>query len=167
MAPSKRDVQSLVAALFTMNAGIERARRQRKGAATLSLLQVIAGHDGIRPSEIAELQQVHPSLVTRQLRELEGAGFVTTTTDPADRRSYLVTLEPAGSEELSRLEQFGLKRFALFVNGWEPHEVRTLTELLWKLQNSMATVSAQEQRRPTGHRRVRQGDQTNRLTATS
>jgi DNA-binding MarR family transcriptional regulator len=160
MAPSKRDVQSLVAALFTMNAGIERARRQRKGAATLSVLQVLAGHQGIRPSEIAELQQVHPSLVTRQVRELEDAGFVKLTADPADRRSYLVTLEPAGSAELRRLEQFGLKRFTLFVHGWQPDEVRTLTELLWKLQTSMATVSAREQPRPVSRRWARQADQT-------
>jgi DNA-binding MarR family transcriptional regulator len=142
----------MVAALFTMNAGIERARRQRKGASTLSLLQVIDGHEGIRPSDIAELQQVHPSLVTRQVRELEDAGFVTVTADPADRRSCLVTLEPVGVDEMHRLEEFGLKRFALFVKDWEPDEVRTLTSLLWKLQASMATVSAREQR-PTGGRR--------------
>jgi DNA-binding MarR family transcriptional regulator len=156
MPPSKRAVQSMVGALFAMNAGIERARRQRKGASTLSLLQVIAGHESIRPSEIAELQGVSPSLVTRQVRELEDAGYARVTPDPADRRSCLVALEPAGAEELRRLEQFGLKRFALFVNDWEPHEVQSLTELLWKLQASMATVTAREQPRPVGRRWAQQ-----------
>jgi DNA-binding MarR family transcriptional regulator len=118
----------------------------------LSLLQVIAGHGGIRPSEIAELQRVHPSLVTRQVRELEDAGFAKVTADPADRRSCLVTLEPGGAGELQRLEQFGLKRFALFVKDWEPAEVRTFTDLLRKLQTSMAVVSAREQLRPIGRR---------------
>src|SRR5580658_4477583 len=136
MAPSKRDVRSMVAALFTINAGLERARRLRKGASTLSLLQVVAGRRGIRPSEIAEIQQVHPSLVTRQVRELEDAGFVKVAADPADRRSCLVTLLPMGSEELRRLEQFGLKRFAAFVEDWEPEQVRVLTELLEKLRTS-------------------------------
>ena len=142
----------MVGALFTMNSGLERARRQRKGAGTLSLLQVIAGHDGIRPSEIAELQRVHPSLVTRQVRELEVAGFARVTADPADRRSCLVMLEPAGTAELQRLEEFGLKRFALFVRDWQPAEVRVFTELLRKLQTSMAEVSAQEQLRPPSRR---------------
>ncbi len=146
MAPSKRDVRSMVAALFTINAGLERARRLRKGASTLSLLQVIAGHEGIRPSEIAELQQVHPSLVTRQVRELEDAGYVKVAADPVDRRSCLVTLVPSGSEELGRLEQFGLKRFESFVKDWESEDVRKLTELLEKLRYSMAAVSAREQR---------------------
>jgi DNA-binding MarR family transcriptional regulator len=157
VAPSNDDVKSMVAALFTMNAGLERARRERKGASTLSLLQVIAAHEGIRPSEIADLQQVHPSLVTRQVRELEEAGFVQVTADPADGRSCLVTLVPTGADEVGRLVQFGLNRFALFVNDWEPEEVRTLTALLEKLKSSMATVSARERPRPAGRRWARQG----------
>jgi DNA-binding MarR family transcriptional regulator len=153
----------MVGALFTMNAGLDRARRQRKGASTLSLLQVIATHDGIRPSDIADLQQVHPSLVTRQVRELEDSGYLTVTADPADRRSYRVTLTSAGQAELHRLVQFGLQRFALFVADWEPDQVRTLTELLHKLQTSMATVSAQEQRPPATHRWTRKGSHSRRL----
>ena len=152
MPPGDKDVQSMVAALFTLNAGLERARRQRKGASTLSLLQVIDDHEQIRPSDIAELQQVHPSLVTRQVRELEDAGYVEAIADPGDGRSYLVTLTPAGSRELRRLLEFGLRRFAMFVNNWEPDEVRTLTQLLQKLQTSMATVSSRERRPPVGRR---------------
>jgi DNA-binding MarR family transcriptional regulator len=152
MAPAKRDVRSLVAALFAVNAGLERARRQRKGASTLSLLQVINAKKGIRPSEIADVQQVHPSLVTRQIRDLEDAGLVNVAADPADRRSCLVTLLPAGSEELRRLEQFGLNRFELIVRDWEPEDVRTLSEMLEKLRASMATLTAQEDRRPVGRR---------------
>ncbi|MGD0379622.1 MAG: MarR family transcriptional regulator [Acidimicrobiales bacterium] len=161
MVPSKRDVESMVGALFTMNAGLERARRQRKGASTLSLLQVIADHEGIRPSEIADLQQVHPSLVTRQIQELEDAGYVKVAKDPADRRSLQVTLTEAGCEELRRLVDFGLKRFALFVKGWRTEDVRRLTDLLWKLQTSMATVSAREQLPGTGRRRA-QGSRLDR-----
>jgi DNA-binding MarR family transcriptional regulator len=142
----------MVAALLTINAGLERARRLRKGASTLSLLQVVAGRKGIRPSAIAEIQQVHPSLVTRQVRELEDAGYVTVAADPDDRRSCLVTLVPAGTEELRRLEDFGLRRFEVFVKDWKPQEVRALTELLEKLRSSMATVAASEQR-PAPNRR--------------
>jgi DNA-binding MarR family transcriptional regulator len=77
------------------------------------------------------------------------------TADPADRRSCLVTLEPSGADELRRLEEFGLKRFALFVKDWESRDVQTLAELLWKLQASMATVGAQEQPRSAGRRWAR------------
>jgi DNA-binding MarR family transcriptional regulator len=151
MPPSRDDVRVMVAALFTMNADIERARRQRKGVATLSLLQVIASREAIRPSEIAELQQVHPSLVTRQIRELQDAGYVQVTADPADGRSYLIALAPAGQDELGRLTEIGLDRFALFVADWDPGDVHVLGGLLQKLVQSTAAVSAQAQR--TGGRR--------------
>ena len=59
-------------ALFTTNARLDRAKRRRKGASTLSALEVLAGRDGVRLSEIAEVRQVHPSLITRQVQELEG-----------------------------------------------------------------------------------------------
>jgi DNA-binding MarR family transcriptional regulator len=142
----------MVAALFAINAGLEKARRQRKGAGTLSLLQVIAGREGIRPSEIADVQQVHPSLVTRQVRDLEDAGYVKVSADPADRRSCLVTLVPAGTEELHRLEQFGLKRFEQFVRDWDVEDVRKLTELLEELRLSMAKLADREHHRSAGRR---------------
>jgi DNA-binding MarR family transcriptional regulator len=116
------------------------------------LLQVINGRKGIRPSEIAEIQQVHPSLITRQIRELEDAGFVKVEADPADRRSCLVTLAPTGTSELQRLELFGQKRFEAYVENWDPEEVRLLTELLEKLRVSMSAVSARDPR-PTTTRR--------------
>jgi DNA-binding MarR family transcriptional regulator len=153
MAPSKADVHAMVAALFTLTAGMERARRQRKAAATLSLLQLVADRQPIRPSEIAEVQDVHPSLVTRQVRELEDAGHVQVAADPADGRSCLVTLTPAGAGELQRLTQAGLDRFALFVADWSTGDVRMLTTLLDKLRNSITAVAAQEQeQRPAGRR---------------
>ena len=153
MAPSKVDVHAMVTALFTLTSGMERARRQRKAAGTLSLLQLLAGRQPLRPSEIAEVHGVHPSLVTRQVRELEDAGLVQVAADPADGRSCLVTLTPAGAGELQRLTQAGLDRFALFVADWQPGDVRMLTALLDKLRNSIAAVAAQEQgQRPPGRR---------------
>ncbi len=153
MPPSQADVHAMVAALFTLTAGMERARRQRRAAATLSLLQFVAERQPIRPSEIADRQDVHPSLITRQVRDLEDAGHVQVTADPADGRSCLVTLTPAGTRELQRLTQVGLDRFALFVADWQPRDVRTLTALLDKLRNSIAAVAAQEQeQRPPGRR---------------
>jgi DNA-binding MarR family transcriptional regulator len=152
----------MVVALFTLTAGLERARRQKKAAGALSLLQVIAGRDGIRPSGIADLQLVHPSLVTRQVRELEDAGYVQVSGDPADGRSWLVALTPAGRAEMRRLQQVGLDRFALFVADWEPGEVQALAALLDKLRTSMAAVGGREPRPPARRERLRAADRRRR-----
>ena len=155
MAPDRSDVQSMVIALFTLIGSMDRAARQSAGASTLSLLQAVASRDAIRPSEIADLQHVHPSLVTRQVRDLEDKGYAQVTADPADGRSCLVTLTPAGADEMARLRQAGVDRFAMFVADWEPEEVRTLTALLEKLQSSK-TATATQRRRPGRRRWARQ-----------
>src|ERR1700728_5002665 len=100
---SRDDVRAMVTALFVTNAGLDRARRQKKGASTLSLLQVIAATPGIRPSEIASAPDVHPSQVTRQVRELESLGLVQVTADTGEKRSSEETLTSAGFRELQSL----------------------------------------------------------------
>jgi DNA-binding MarR family transcriptional regulator len=149
MKASRDDVRAMVAALFVTNAALDRARHQKKGASTLSLLQVIAATPGIRPSEIASAQDVHPSQVTRQVRELENLGLVRVTADTADKRSCRVTLTSAGTDELQSLTEQGMDRFASFVADWEPEEVRMLTSLLQKLEESKAAAAAR-QRPPLG-----------------
>jgi len=148
---SRDDVRAMVTALFVTNAALDRARRQKKGASTLSLLQIVATSPGIRPSEIASAQDVHPSQITRQVRELESLGIVQVTANLADRRSCRVTLTPAGSGELQRLTEVGLDRFGSFVADWEPEEVQMLTALLVKLEESKAAVTAQQRPAPGRH----------------
>jgi DNA-binding MarR family transcriptional regulator len=146
VAPLESDVETLVVALFMLNAGLDRARRERKGASALALLQVVPADQPIRPSEIAARQHVEQSLVSRQVRELEDAGYLSVKANPADGRSCLVSLTPAGAHELHRLTKMGLERFALFVEDWEADEVRTLARLLEKLHHSMAEVSGSEEK---------------------
>ena len=142
--PTRQDVEQLVAALFAVTSGLERARRQIPDAAALSVLQVLAWADRnppaqqVRPKDIATALGVHRSAVTHQLQALEEAGQVTLTVDPADRRSWFVTLTDTGRAELERLTSIGMDRFAAFVADWDAQEVRTLTFLLVKFEASKA-----------------------------
>jgi DNA-binding MarR family transcriptional regulator len=137
----------MVTALFVTNASLDRARRQKKGAGTLSFLQVVAASPGIRPSEIASAQDVHPSQVTRQIRELERIGLVQVTADQVDKRSCRVSLTRAGADEMKDLTEVGLDRFAAFVADWERDEVRMLTSLLQKLEASKMAIAPRDQLR--------------------
>jgi hypothetical protein len=65
-----------------------------------------------------------------------------------------VTLTAAGSDELRSLAEEGLDRFALFVADWEPEEVRMLTSLLQKLDESKAAAAVRQQP-PPGRRWAR------------
>ncbi len=153
MPPNRNDVQQMVQALFTLIGGLERARKRIPAASNLAVLQVIAAHNEIHPSEIAIELGVHQSTITRQVQSLEGAGQVSVIADPADGRSCTISLTEAGKEEVHRLTQIGLDRFALFVADWDAEEVQALTRLLVKLEQSKADVSSREQQQRPGGRR--------------
>jgi DNA-binding MarR family transcriptional regulator len=135
----------MAAALATVAAGLERARRRIPAASALAVLQAVAGRPGARPSDLAEALDLHPSSVSRQVQALERAGQVALTADPGDRRSCLVALTPAGEDEIRRLLAIGVGRYAKFVADWDAAEVRTLTRLLAKFEASKARVLRQEQ----------------------
>jgi DNA-binding MarR family transcriptional regulator len=147
MSPDRADVERMVIALFTLNAGLDRARRESPGAGRLSVLQVLTAPEGERPSDIANTLQVSPSLVTRHVQELEGDGLVAVTRDPADHRSCFVSLTARGYEEMRRLQEVGVARFAAFVAGWDSSDVVNLTRLLERLEVDKHTTAERERRR--------------------
>jgi DNA-binding MarR family transcriptional regulator len=139
----------MVAALMTVLRSTERARR-KGDASRLAMLSVIAAHPESNPKAISEEVGFHPSSITRQIQALEDDGHVKVTADPADGRSCQVKLTAAGQTELERLREIGLQRFTSFVAKWEPDEVRTLTQLLLKLEQSKIEVSTGT--KPSGNR---------------
>jgi len=155
MKPRRADVERMVIALFTLNAGLDRARRQSPGAARLSVLQCLARPQQLHPSDIASALEVSPSLVTRHVQGLEEAGFVEVTQDPADHRSCVVALTTRGHEELERLQQVGVARFESFVATWDASDVVSFTGLLERLEVDKHAAAERDRR---GSRRPRWAD---------
>src|SRR3954471_12934064 len=58
----------------------------------------ICDEGAIRPTALAGLLEVDLSVVSRQVRSLEDAGFVQRETDPQDARAALVSATDAGRE---------------------------------------------------------------------
>jgi DNA-binding MarR family transcriptional regulator len=151
MKSDDKDVQEMVLALFTMMGGIQRATRRSPAASRLTVLQVIEARPGRRPSEIAAELDVNQSTITRHVQALQAEGQVTMAADPQDGRACTLQLTNSGREELAALTQIGLQRFASFVADWDADEVRTLTRLLVKLEESKAEVGRREP--PSSERR--------------
>jgi DNA-binding MarR family transcriptional regulator len=78
------------------------ARRLRQEAGTdlspslTAALATVDRHGPLTPSELAARERVQRPTVTRLVCRLEEAGLVTRAVDPADRRSALITVTPAG-----------------------------------------------------------------------
>ena len=81
-----------------------RRLRQEAGAklspTQTAALATIERHGPLTPSELAERERVQRPTVTRVLARLEEAGLVDRAGDPADRRSSLVSISPAGRDLL-------------------------------------------------------------------
>jgi DNA-binding MarR family transcriptional regulator len=136
MAPKREDVEQMATALFTVQDGMAKAVRRLKNASLLRLLQTVAGTEPVRPSELAAHLDVHQSLITRQIKDLEAVGKVEVSPDAHDGRAFVVSLTENGRTEVAELAEAGLRRFMGFVQNWEPEEVREFTRLLWKFQES-------------------------------
>jgi DNA-binding MarR family transcriptional regulator len=147
MQATRADVERMVVALFTLNAGLDRVRRQSPGAARLSVLQTLVGREGAHPSDLAGALQVSPSLVTRHVQALEEEGLVAVTRDPADHRSCLVSLTAGGWDEVRRLQEVGVTRFESFVRGWDAADVVNFTRLLERLEVDKHEAGERERRR--------------------
>jgi DNA-binding MarR family transcriptional regulator len=61
------------------------------------VLATIAREGPISPSALATLERVSRPTVTRLVEKLTAAGLVDCTPDPADGRSYLISLSEGGS----------------------------------------------------------------------
>jgi DNA-binding MarR family transcriptional regulator len=158
MKPNHSDVEAMVGALFTLLAGLDRARHQKPGAARLSLLQAISDHPEGRPSEIADVLHISASVVTRQVQELEQSGLVAVEPDRVDRRACRLSLTPTGREECARLQQIGIARFEAFVADWEASEVETFTRLLRKLDAAKSQVAPGKKQRAGRPHWTQRGD---------
>jgi DNA-binding MarR family transcriptional regulator len=69
----------------------------RLDRAAVTLLRQMADSDPMRPGELAARLEVEASHVTRQVQQLQKAGYVSRAPDPDDRRAQRIELTPAGT----------------------------------------------------------------------
>ena len=83
------------------------ARRLRQESGTglspslTAALATVEGHGPLTPSELAARERVSRPTITGIAFRLEEAGLVSRAADPADGRSALITITPAGRQLLA------------------------------------------------------------------
>ena len=85
------------------NAQRLRQEREELSPSQAAALATIDRHGPLTPSELAGRERVQRPTATRVIARLEERGLVDRTQDPADRRSFVVALTPAGRELLARV----------------------------------------------------------------
>jgi DNA-binding MarR family transcriptional regulator len=137
-APASSDVVEIERALTRISYLTSRVRQHdrlmalaglRLDRAAVALLRQIADADPLRPSELAMRLGVEASHVTRQVQQLEKAGYVTRVPDPDDRRAQRIQLTSTGREAVGRIREISSRGMQLALAEWSPKELGQLATL--------------------------------------
>ncbi|GAA3834577.1 MarR family winged helix-turn-helix transcriptional regulator [Streptomyces phyllanthi] len=112
--------------------------------AAVTVLRQIADSEPLRPGELAGRLAVEASHVTRQVQQLQKAGYVTRVPDRADRRARRVELTPAGREAVRRIREASRRGVQRTLADWSPEECRRLAALVRRLVDDFLVRADEE-----------------------
>ncbi|WP_328869234.1 MarR family winged helix-turn-helix transcriptional regulator [Streptomyces sp. NBC_00287] len=95
-------------------------------AAAAIVRHLAALGEPLRPGVLAVRLSVEASHVTRQLHQLERAGYVSRQPDPDDRRAQRIQLTAAGSEAADRMRAAGRRGMTAALAGWSAGDLHVL-----------------------------------------
>ena len=109
-----------------------------------SILAALSEQDGRTHSELAAALRIQPATVTKMVRRMEQAGFVTRRPDPKDQRVsrvYLTEAARAIHAEVGRVRQ-ALAEETL--QGFRPEEIALLRRFLIQMRDNLARANDDE-----------------------
>jgi DNA-binding MarR family transcriptional regulator len=101
--------------------------------AAVALLRHIAESEPLRPGVLAARLSVEASHVTRQLRQLERAGYVMRVPDPNDRRAQRAQLTEAGLAAVERMQEVRRRGMEAALGSWTSEDLAQLAVLFHRL----------------------------------
>jgi DNA-binding MarR family transcriptional regulator len=101
--------------------------------AAVALLRQIVDSEPLRPGELATRLGVEASHVTRQVQQLEKAGYVTRIPDPDDRRAQRIQITPAGQHVIHRIREASYRGMQMALAQWSPQELAQLATLFHRM----------------------------------
>ena len=105
------------------------------------VLGILRDHGSMSPSELGERLIVTRAAVTGLLDSLEQRGFVRRSANPADRRSLVVQITPAGLTVLQELRTIVHHHEQAWLKGFSDGDLRSYVEQLHRIQDSLASAS--------------------------
>ncbi|MEV7080253.1 MarR family transcriptional regulator [Streptomyces sp. NPDC093516] len=101
-----------------------------------AVLTLLGRHGDMRMSKLAELLAVDMSVTSRHVAHVVDRGWIERSPDPADKRSRILRLTPAGHAQLDELSRRTTEVLAERLSDWTDEEVGRLTELMARLRES-------------------------------
>ena len=114
--------------------------------AAVALLRQVADSEPLRPGELAQRLGVEASHVTRTVRQLQRAGYVTRVPDPHDRRAQRIRLTDAGRDAVARIREAGARGMQLALADWQPEELGQLAALFHRMVDDFLAYAVDDER---------------------
>ncbi|MER7981582.1 MarR family transcriptional regulator [Streptomyces sp. NPDC095817] len=133
-----RQVQSIVELLDIL---WEQARGQTPPpyipASQLRVMCIVDREDGIRMRDLTQLLGAAPPSVSRLIDRLQAMGFVERGACPGSRREVLLSITPAGHNQLARIRELRDQLLHQALADMPSHQRTALTEGLASLQHTL------------------------------
>ncbi|EYT79898.1 MarR family transcriptional regulator [Streptomyces sp. Tu 6176] len=105
-------------------------------AGSAAVLTLLGRHGDMRMSKLAELLAVDLSVTSRHVAHVAARGWIDRLPDPADKRSRILRLTPAGNDRLDDLSRRTTHLLAERLSDWTDDEVGQLIRLMTRLRDS-------------------------------
>ena len=122
----------------------QRARELGLTRAQWQLLLHLARNEGATQATLADLLEIEPITLSRQIDRMEEAGLVSRVADPSDRRVRLLHMSERARQLLEQMRGVGRCVLAEALHGLSPDTVAGLVE---GLQHLRTTLSARQGQR--------------------
>lgn len=131
-----------LSAIGAVKRGLARILPAECPGGSAAVLTLLRRHGEMRISRLAELLSVDMSVTSRHVAHVTERGWIERFPDPADKRSRILRLTPAGEGMLDELYRRSTEMFASHLQDWSDDEVGQLITLLARLRDSFSCRGA-------------------------
>jgi DNA-binding MarR family transcriptional regulator len=131
-----------LSAVGAVKRDMERILPSECPAGSATVLALLDRHGDMRMSRLAELLSVDMSVTSRHVAHAAARGWIERSPDPADKRSRILRLTPAGRAELAELSRRTTRLLASRLADWSDDEVGQLIRLMTRLRESFGDCRA-------------------------
>ncbi|MDQ0795084.1 MarR family winged helix-turn-helix transcriptional regulator [Streptomyces sp. B1I3] len=127
-----------LSAVGAVKRGLARILPAECPSGAAAVLTLLAKYGEMRITRLAELLAVDMSVTSRHVAHVVDNGWIERFPDPADKRSRILRLTPAGDALLDDLTRRTTEMFAHNLIDWSDEEVGQLNTLLSRLRDSFS-----------------------------
>ncbi|WP_069171525.1 MarR family winged helix-turn-helix transcriptional regulator [Streptomyces griseus] len=127
-----------LSAVGAVKRGLARILPSECPSGSAAVLTLLAKYGEMRITRLAELLAVDMSVTSRHVAHVVDNGWIERFPDPADKRSRILRLTPAGEALLDDLTRRTTEMFAHNLIDWSDEDVGQLNTLLSRLRDSFS-----------------------------